>query len=81
MLPRWYNTYANVMNSNISREIEQVRFGNTNHRLLDRKFRKHVLHNDDNLNFNQSFRGAIKASDFKVYMLNCLSTKYAHETK
>jgi len=48
------------MNSNISRKMEQVRFGNTNHRLLDRKFRKHVFHNDDNLNFNQSFRGPLK---------------------
>ena len=48
------------MNSNVWRKTEQVRFGNTNHRLLDRKFRKHVLHNDDNLNFNQSFRGPLK---------------------
>ena len=46
------STYGNVMNSNISWEIEQVRFENTNQRLSDRKFRKHVLHNDDNLKFN-----------------------------
>jgi len=46
------STYENVMNSNISYDIEQVRFENTNQRLPDRKFRKHVLHNHDNLKFN-----------------------------
>ena len=52
------------MNSNVWRKTEQVRSANTNHRWLERKFRKHFLDNDDvndNLNFNQSFRGAIKA--------------------
>ena len=51
------------MNSNVWRKTKQVRSGNTNHRWLERKFRKHVLDNDDindTLNFNQSFRGPLK---------------------